>query len=269
MKNALLAEYRKLVSTRVWWGLTLAMVAYIAFVVVIFAGAYTFVDQPEGSEAAFADDVEIAKMVYSVTSSIGYVFALIIGSFLMTNEFRHKTITASLIVEPSRNILLLSKLIMGGILGLVLGLAGTLTTYGIGGAILGISGPGAFFTNSEVQAIFLFSVLVMGLWSVMGVAFGTLITNQVVVIVALLIFTQFLEPIARFVGFAVEALSGVAQFLPSAAADAVVGASFYASMGGAGADSGLDRWEGALVMAAYIVVFAGLGRLITLRRDVH
>ena len=96
-------------------------------------------------------------------------------------------------------------------------------------------------------------------------AFGSMVTNQVAAIVIILAFTQFVEPIARIGLAAVDGLSGVSAFLPGAAADAVIGASFFSSMG---ATDLLSRGGGAAVLLGYVVVFATIGRVTTLRRDI-
>jgi ABC-2 type transport system permease protein len=74
------------------------------------------------------------------------------------------------------------------------------------------------------------------------------------------------EPIARSVGAFVEWFGSVARFLPGAAGDALVGASFYSAFGG-GAEP-LPWWTGGLVLAGYALVFATIGALTTWRRDV-
>jgi hypothetical protein len=58
----------------------------------------------------------------------------------------------------------------------------------------------------------------------------------------------------------------VAKFLPGAAGDALVGASFYTTLGGS-ADT-LEWWQGGLVLAGYAAVFLGIGAATFWRRDV-
>ena len=116
-----------------------------------------------------------------------------------------------------------------------------------------------------MQYLIVLSVVVMALWAVLGVAVGGVMTNQVAAIIVILAFTQFVEPIARLALGAWDATAGVARFLPGAAADAVLGSSFYAQTG---AVDLLPRWGGALVMLAYVALFLTCARFVTLRRDV-
>ena len=94
-----------------------------------------------------------------------------------------------------------------------------------------------------------------------------MLTNQVAAIVVILAFTQFVEPIARVALGAFDAVDGVAKFLPGAAADGLMGASFFGAFGGGEADL-LPRWAALLVLLGYAGVLALVGRYTTLRRDI-
>jgi hypothetical protein len=150
--------------------------------------------------------------------------------------------------------------------GLVFGVVGTLATVGAGAAVLALLGEDPALSEPIVLRSAGLSVLALTVWTVVGVAFGTLLTNQVAVIVVLLAFTQFVEPILRVVMSQLDWAEGIAKFLPGAAGEAITGASFYADSGLA-ADL-LSSAGGLAVLLAYAVVFAVLGRLLTLRRDI-
>jgi hypothetical protein len=60
----------------------------------------------------------------------------------------------------------------------------------------------------------------------------------------------------------------VGRFLPGAAGDALVGASFFTVFAGSGGGAGpLEWWQGGLVLVAYAAVFGTVGALTTWRRD--
>lgn len=266
MRPALIAEYRKFFSTRMWWVLLLAMVAYLGFIAVVLSFSMT-VDVPGQEMQTGLAGADLARSVYALTSPIGYVFALVIGSLAVTGEFRHKTITASLLVEPRRHVLLAAKLLAGIPMGLLYGIVGTLAVVAGSAPILALMGDGAFLTEGATIRAIVMSMLAMALWTVMGVAFGSVLTNQIAAIVVLLAFTQFVEPIARIALAAFDATSSVAQYLPGAAADALIGSSFFGAVGGESMGL-LPQWGGALVMIAYIAVFALIGLFTTFRRDI-
>lgn len=273
MTAAIRSEFRKFLSTRMWWILMLGMLAYLAFMGAVMAFSFAQASSMSAQEMAdaaesgtvLAQGEEAAKMAFSITSPLGYVFPLIIGSLLFTNEFRHKTITPTLLVEPRRSVLVLSKLVTAAVFGLAIGVVATVGTVAAGAPILAWMGDGAYLDSGGVWSLLGWSVVVMAIWTVLGVSIGGLLTNQVAAIIVLIGFTQFVEPIARVASSAVSWLEGVGAYLPGAAADAVLGTSFFGSMGEADM---LSRWAGALVLFGYVAVFTIGTRAITLRRDI-
>lgn len=262
MRAALVAEYRKLTTTRMWWLLLIVMVGYLAFVAAVVALSMTAL-VPEGTAGPDADTA--ASSTYSLVNGIGYVFPLIIGSLAMTTEFRHQTITQSLLADPNRTRFLVAKLLAIVPVGLVAGVAATVAVVGVGAPVLAIAGDGSLLGDGDVLLGVLLGVVVVALWAVIGVGFGSWVSHQVAAIVIILAFTQFVEPIARVALGQVEALDRVAAFLPGAAADAVIGASF---LGDSGSLELLPRWAALLMLLGYAALFAVIGRLTTLRRDI-
>lgn len=270
MKTALIAEYRKFFSTRMWWLLLIVMVGYLGFMGLVMA--FSFTSTPEGNNgenplASFAPK-DVAQMLYSLPNMLGYVFPLVVGSLAVTSEFRHKTITSSLLAEPRRGVLLGAKLLSGVPMGLLYGVAAVVAVLLSIAPMLAFVGDGAFLTDGSTITLLFMVIVVMMLWTIMGIAFGSVVTNQVAAIVILLALTQLVEPIARVAFTAIEPLQPVSQFLPGAAADAVIGSSFLSAMGGDGAAELLSRPAGIAVMLAYIAVFALIGRYFTFRRDI-
>ena len=109
----------------------------------------------------------------------------------------------------------------------------------------------------------------MAIWALIGVGLGALIPSQVAAIVIVLAFTQFVEPIQRLVSSFWDWTAGIAQYLPGAAGDALVGSSIFTNLGGmSGETQVLDWWQGGLVLLAYAVVAGAIGYLTSWRRDV-
>lgn len=266
MRAALVAEYRKLVSTRLWWVLLVALAAYLAFVggVLAFSLAFAPDDQQGGQPLA---GVDAAASVYGLINAIGYVFPLVIGSLLVTSEFRHQTITVSLLVEPRRSVFLGGKLLLAVPLGLLYGLVGTVAIVAASAPLLAWGGDGAFLGDGAVLQALVLGIVVTALWTIIGVAFGAVVPNQVAAIVVLLAVTQFVEPVARVALGAFDVTDSVARFLPGAAADGLIGASLISELAGGSADL-LPRWAALLVLLGYAGVLAVVGRMTTLRRDI-
>ncbi len=271
MRAALVAEYRKLVTTRLWWVLLLTMALYMAFLATIMAFALS--SDPGSMSAGLGGDTEVppieplqlAMTVYTLAPSLGYVFPVIVGALSVAGEFRHMTITPTLLAEPRRDVVIGAKLLASLPVGFLFGLAGVLATFLPAAGVLAASGSETFLTHPDVLQAALWSVVSMTLWTLVGVGFGTALKNQVVGIVVILAFTQLVEPILRFALGMIEATQGVAKWLPGAAGEAIAGSSFYATTGLADL---LTRWQGILVLVGYGLVLAAIGRFTTFRRDI-
>ena len=267
MKTTILMEFRKFFSTRMWWILLAAMVVYMALLAGVMA--LTLVaDAPGGpaSPSPDADPVATARSIYTIATSLGYAFPAIIGALSVTGEFRHKTMTPTLLAEPNRTRLIGAKLLAAIPMGIMFGIAGTASGVVGGGIVLQVMGDGAFLGDPTVWGSIGSSVLALTLWTMIGVGLGTLLTSQVAVIVSLLAFTQFVEPAVRaLLSTAADGrFSDIAAYLPGSAGEAITGASIYSAFGDIAL---LPMWVGVLTLTAYTLVFAGLGRVITFRRD--
>ncbi len=260
MTAALVAEFRKVLSTRLWWLLLLVMAAYLAFVAAVLAFGFTVDGSPNQLPPAAA-----AKSTYSVINGAGYVFPLVIGTLAITTEYRHRTITTSMLLEPRRTVFLVAKLLAVVPVGLLAGVVGTAATVAGGAPVLAWQGGGPQLGNGDVLTGLWLGVVVTAIWAAVGVALGSVLSNQVAAIVVVLAFTQFVEPVARLALAQFDAVAGIAAYLPGAAADALIGASFF---GNTVAPDLLPRWGGALVLVGYVAALAAVGRLTTLRRDV-
>jgi hypothetical protein len=275
MRAALIAEYRKFVTTRMWWVLLLTMAAYMVFMAALLAFAVTLDPAEGGLGATDVSDpsqmatplapVDMALTVYTLALTFGYIFPVIVGALSVAGEYRHMTITPTLLAEPRRSLVLGGKLVASLPIGLLFGLVGTLSAVAGGAGVLALRGKGTMLDNSQVLETLGMSVVAMTIWAVVGVGFGTVLKNQVAAIVVLLAFTQLVEPTLRFAFGFIEVLSGVPKWFPGAAGEAIAGSSFYSTTG---FNELLTRGQGLAVLIAYGLVLAAIGRVTTLRRDI-
>ncbi len=261
--RALASEAAKTLSVRVNAVLVLILVGYIAVAAGGFAVALLVAPEESGVDQAFTD---LAPLVYSMVTAVGYVFPLILGALMVTSEHRYRTLTPTFLAVPRRRVVLAAKLVVAAVLGAISGLAGLVASMGAGGGLLAALGGDPMLGEPDTWWLAARVVLAMALWGVVGVGVGVLIPNQIGSIVTAIAFTQFVEPLVRTAGAFVEPLGDVVRFLPGAAGDALVGASVYAAIGGSG--ESLDWWQGGLVLAGYAVVLTAVGAVTSWRRDV-
>jgi ABC-2 type transport system permease protein len=186
-------------------------------------------------------------------------FALVLGILAVTTEFRHGTITPTLIAVPDKSRLVLAKLVAHVIAGLALGLlaVGLCTVI----VLLCLSGRDipTGLEGSDVARIVIGQTLATGIWAALGVGLGALVRNQVGAIVGALIWT--------FLG---ENLLGIVPGVGDAIQK-------YGSLGASNAlgdlqtdETGdvLDQIPGGLLLLAYATAFVVAGLLALRKRDV-
>lgn len=281
LTRSLSAELCKVRATKLWWILALVIAAYSAMMAAVFV--FMFSAMPEGAASAGADAVAmpamppqtIGNLVYSSVSTFGYVVPLLFGALAVTGELRHRTLGLAFLFEPKRGIVLASKTITVFIIGLGLGVAGVIGAIAASLPVFNATGGDPMLGTGETWALIARVVVAIGLWSVLGFGVGVLVKNQAFAIVLTLVFTQFIEPVARMGAQFWEWSAQVAKFLPGAASDAFVGASVMnslsavdPSMAGGNATS-LGIWAGLAVLATYALVAVAAGWALRWRGDVE
>lgn len=268
MNASIRSEFLKVVTTRAWWILALVLVVYVGFTVSIFAFLFGL---PSGDPSGVAADqlfggASAVTTLVGAVSSVGYVFPLLIGSLLVTAEYRHKTLVPTYLATPRRGRVLVAKNLVGLAVGALYGLVGVAAALAIGGVILEILKPGSI-THLDA-AVALRVVVALAVWAVIGVGVGALVRNQIAAIVIVLVFTQFVEPILRLVSAFWDWSRVLGEYLPGAASDAFVGSSIMTGGTQLGAGTTLEWWGAGLVLLGYAVLFVVLAWLLRLRADV-
>ncbi|WP_435203130.1 ABC transporter permease [Janibacter sp. GS2] len=264
MIGAIKSEFLKFSSTRMWWGMAIAIFVVSA----LFAGLFGFLTTMDQSgappEQQFTGDAEqIANSVYTAGLSIAYLLTLTVGVMQIGSEYRHKTITSTFLAVPKRTTVMGAKVISLLAIGAFYGVISLLGSVGVGAIILASRGA-EVFPGAGVARTLALSLLVLGLWALIGLGAGILIPNQVAALLIAVGVAWIVEPLAGFaLSFWDWGAEHVVQFLPSAATQSMVSG----ISNGSGANQ-LEWWGGALTLAAYAAVLAGLGSWLTVRKDI-
>jgi ABC-2 type transport system permease protein len=240
------AEMFKLRTTRTFYGLVGGAVGLVLLIVIL------------ATATSGKGDVTLRDAIG--ISGFAQVFALLLGIIAVTSEFRHGTITPSLLIVPNRVKLMLAKLGASLSIGLVLGLAATGLAALIGSLILDARGVASVLAGSEVTKMIVGGTVAAALYAALGVGVGALVRNQVGAIVGSLVYLFVLEnlltiakplrdPVAKY-GFAGlgNGLTGTAD--PTAD------------------HPPLDQLPAGLLLAGYCAVILIAGIVLLKRRDV-
>ena len=260
MKNLLQSELRKLIYLRSNWLLLLwsglfAALGTVAPILVFnsesrgmgmgFSGTNT----PEGINAVFAN------------AAGGYLFALIMGILIMTNEFRHGTAVGTFLVTPKRSTVLVAKLIAAAIAGLVVQVFSFLIATSAGVITLGFFEPHAPVTSELLWKIFRASVLSGIVLGIVGVGLGALVKNQIAAVTGAVIWTLIVE------GLVVAFVESVGKYLPAGAITGLVDLDFGSNDFNFTIENYLSPFMATLVLLGYAALFSLVAVRTTLRRD--
>jgi ABC-2 type transport system permease protein len=179
MKPLLRAELLKLRTTRTF--VTLVSVTLVLSLVVV------------GLTAILADDFTEESVRELFTFDFSSLFILLLGVTGMAGEWRHRTITSSVLAAPDRIRLLVAKLIAYALAGAVLSLIVTVALMALGTLILSMRDV-VTLGLSDLLDVLWRNLLVAALLGAFGVCVGGIVRNQIVAIVGLLIFAFALEP---------------------------------------------------------------------------
>ncbi|MBA4247934.1 MAG: ABC transporter permease [Microbacterium sp.] len=278
--RATASEFSKVFSLNSWWLLALIMVVYVGFTAAALAFFFSdlgaqLAGAGTGAPAPELDPVVAANLVYSSVTAVGLVIPLLFGALLATTEWRHGTLTSTVLAQPRRGIVLAAKAIVAAAMGVVYGVVGLVGSVGLGAPVLAALGEPTALGEPEVIAVLLRTLLATALWSLLGLGLGALLTSQIAAIVIVLAFTQFVEPILRLVASVWEWSASIGRFLPGSATDALVGAGILSSLGAldpsvpSATVDALLWWQGGLVLATLAAVLIVAASLTTMRRDVE
>jgi ABC-2 type transport system permease protein len=247
MKPLLRAELIKLRTTRTFAGLSAAAIG----ISLVVAGLVALLTEP-------TEESVLVDVFTTDTSSLFIVILAVVG---IGGEWRHRTITSSLLAAPDRLRFLAAKTLAFAAAGALLSIAISVAVAIVGAVILSVRDlplPEA----GELAAQYGRNALVAALLGALGVGVGALVRNQVVAVVGLLVFWFMVEPmvlslvpeVGRFGPF-VALPTGLTNIPPEEAgvADAQL----------------LDPGLAALALLAWIGAAFAAGYALLRARDVH
>ncbi len=201
------------------------------------------------------DEQSVRDLLYTLT--IVGLFLMIIGIVGSAGEYRHGTITSSLLVAPNRARFHIAKAVAYAITALViivltaiLVLAITIPWLSSNGTSISSLGLGGGDLASVLLQVLAYCVIA----AVFGVAIGALVTNQVAAIVGILIFMLAIDPI----------LSGLVDTYGKLSLSGIITS---LSGGDSGSDV-LSAGVAAALFAGYSAVILAAAILASGRRDV-
>jgi ABC-type transport system involved in multi-copper enzyme maturation permease subunit len=242
MSALLRAELLKLRTTRTFVAFVGAAVGLSLLVVVL--------------TTVIVDDLNEEDVRMLFTADFSSLFILLLGVMGMAGEWRHRTITATVLAAPDRQLLLAAKLLAYAVAGVVLSLVVTISIMAVGSAIQSAQGETTVGLGDLADVLWR-NLTVAALLGALGVCIGCLVRNQVVAMVGVLVLSFVLEP--TILGLAPD----VGRFGPTAGApNGILGVEGFSEE-----DDLLAPGVAVLVMVAWVAALFAAATAILRRRD--
>ncbi|GAB2992987.1 ABC transporter permease [Amycolatopsis acidiphila] len=293
MGRLLVAEFRKTLTTKSWWGLMIPAVV-LAFGFALGWGAFAnevgdVLSSSETQIIAQALGIETGHLPMGLLAighgiNIGLTFPVIFGVFALAGEYSKKTITTTFLTAPNRVSVLTAKMITYSVWGAVYGLVvAAAASLGIALTVDGSRLP----TGGQWLAVVGASVLAGVLATLFGIGVGAVWNSVVGSVVTLVIYLLVIENVLVLIFYGLWRVDWLGGVLPNGTMNGIVGAIGAQAFGAAGVKvPGLDAeaqwtlqyvagapgafswWASALVFFAWTMVFFAGGWVANQRRDI-
>jgi len=273
------AELLKIITTSAAWWLGVGTLAATALALPfnIFMADQFLGPNPVSTEGmdelqaesviAQQDVVVQAANIYTSGQFFGLLLVLVVGMLLVTNEFHHQTVTTTFLTTPQRTRVITAKLVAAVLIGVLFWVVTTAINLVVGALWLNSAGYGAQLGEWGVIRSVLLNLLAYAIWAIFGVAFGTLITNQLGAVVTASVLYLIGTQAASLVFYALSVWLDNPTILEWQVIVPSI-ASMLMITGGDDIPGSPPQWVGAVILIGYAVVTGTIGTLITRKRDI-
>ena len=242
------SELLKIRTTRGWFAYLVVLVALVGIGAAAEVGSRSL-DERSGLDFQYA----LVDLI-----GISSLLAIILGITIVTTEFRHGTITPTLLATPGRERVLAGKAIAGVLVAILFAVLAILVVLIVASIYTSIDGGQLELADGDVVERTATNVLGVVLWLLMGVAIGTVVHSQVAALVGTLVWLFLVETL--LVGlFSLLDIEAVEEYLPFHALDGA---------DGTGGDNLLSYGPALAVTCGWIVLLGAAGFVRTSRRDI-
>jgi ABC-2 type transport system permease protein len=204
--NALIrAELLKLRTTRM---LPWLLLATLALVVVTVAANVSSADPDD--PALPLHDPALLGQVLGISFGVPQVLMTVLGVLAFTQEVRYGTITSTFLVEPRRSRVLVAKAVALVLAAVAIAAATLVVSVALSMALIGAK-DGNITTGGQFWQIVAAVFVAMVLYGLFGLALGALLRDQIVAVVATLVW---LGPAEHLL---IDALPEVGRWTPGGA----------------------------------------------------
>jgi ABC-2 type transport system permease protein len=253
MARLIKAEFRKLVTTRLWLWLLLASAAWAAG----YCGLAISLSQRPGGLTPPLSTAAGQHALFAIGAGGAAPLAAILAAAGVAGEYRHRTAAATFLATPRRAQVITAKLVTYLLAGAGYALACCAVSAAPALRWLAARGIHVSLAGNGNLAVLGAVVISAALFGMTGTGLGALLGSEVPTIAGLLLYLYVAEPLISHIA----ALHSWTPYLPGVAADGLT----QASQAGVRL---LPPWRGGLVLTAWAIALAAAGTVATARKDI-
>jgi ABC-2 type transport system permease protein len=272
--NLVRAELFKIRTTATWWIMALillplhvsaVLINWLTSYATLQAGAESGSSDQAQQIAAAQEPVNVAASMFTSGQFVGVLMVLLFSAIIVTSEFFHLTATATFLVTPRREAVILAKFGTAVIVALVTWLVTTILNLIFVPIIMDALNLSTGLGEPAVWRAIGLNALAYALWAVLGVGAGVLIRSQIAATLTLSIVyvvgTAAVSAIfALLTNLVAEWIGKLEVLVPTTASQLM--------LSGTDLPGSPPRWVGAVVLIGYALTAGTIGTVITKRRDI-
>jgi ABC-2 type transport system permease protein len=241
------SELLKVRTTRGWWAYLVVLVGLVGI------GTAAEVGSRDEAERTGLEFQLLLVDLIGITS----LLAIILGITMVTTEFRHGTITPTVLTTPSRERVLAGKAVAGTLIAVFFAVLAVAVIVLVAAIWTSVDGGELALLDGDVVERAAKTLLGVVLWLLLGLAIGSAVHNQVAALVGTLLWIFLVETL--LIGLlSLLDLEGWDEYLPFHAIDGA---------DGTGGGNLLEYGPALAVTLGWIAVVGAAGVWRTRRRD--
>jgi ABC-type transport system involved in multi-copper enzyme maturation permease subunit len=253
MTRLVTAEFRKLLTTRVWWWILLISVAWT----IVYTAIAIALDKHPGHLMPSLSGAVGQHALFSTAAGIAGTLVAVMATAEVAGEYRHGTAVATFLATPHRQRVVIAQVITFLMAGIGYALACVLINLAV--AVPWLAARGIHFSafGDGNFAVLASIVLAGAFFGAIGAGIGAILHSQLATVAAMLLYLYVLEPLLSHIA----SLNSWTPYLPGVAADSLT----------QDIQNGvrlLSPWAGGLVLAGWAIAFVIAGAMITERTDI-
>jgi ABC-2 type transport system permease protein len=251
MTALLRAELIKHLGLRLTW-------VMLTIAIILSAGLTAAICVVAGSHGSAPLGREDLRGLLAVPGLLVAGIVFVLGVLSSAGEYRHHTITASLLVTPRRGHFLTGKYAGAGVVGVAFAAVTLIASYVATAIVVLVKDLPVDLLTGDAAVTGLGVTIAAGLFALAGAGLGALVRSEALALITAVAWWFVIE------GLLPDALRepGMAKYLPAAAARALIQAGVPV------VDGTVAAATGGLLVAAYVAAITVPAVLVTKRRDV-